>query len=73
MPQSNADFWTKKFDRNVARDHAAQRALRRLGWAVAVVWECETKDMETAGRKLRKKLAASRRKWSRRRESGKEG
>jgi len=39
-PGSNASFWQKKFDRNVARDYAQKLALRNLEWRVAVMWEC---------------------------------
>jgi len=40
-PTSNRKFWTDKFDRNVKRDRKNKRALKRLGWKVLVVWECE--------------------------------
>ena len=40
-PKSNIEFWHKKFDTNVKRDRRNQRALRRLGWKVIVVWECQ--------------------------------
>ncbi|QNQ09645.1 very short patch repair endonuclease [Sphingomonas alpina] len=39
-PGSNAEFWQKKFDANVARDAAQKLALRDLDWRVAVMWEC---------------------------------
>ncbi|HEX6987179.1 MAG TPA: hypothetical protein VF170_17500, partial [Planctomycetaceae bacterium] len=35
-------FWLAKFARNVARDRRAAGQLRRLGWGVMVVWECQT-------------------------------
>jgi DNA mismatch endonuclease, patch repair protein len=40
-PASNVTFWRKKFDENVARDRRNIRALRRAGWRVFVVWECQ--------------------------------
>jgi DNA mismatch endonuclease (patch repair protein) len=40
-PKSNVDFWTEKFRQNVKRDSRNRRELRRLGWRVLVVWECE--------------------------------
>ncbi len=40
-------FWTDKFSQNVARDHRNEDALKRLGWQVLVLWECETRN-ETA-------------------------
>jgi DNA mismatch endonuclease (patch repair protein) len=44
MPKTNEAFWAKKFAANVARDNMAREALMSLGWRVAVIWECETKD-----------------------------
>jgi G:T-mismatch repair DNA endonuclease (very short patch repair protein) len=31
----------EKLEGNAARDIVHQRALRKLGWKVVVVWECE--------------------------------
>jgi len=43
MPKSNVEFWTKKFERNVARDIKEHSALEASGWHVIVVWECEVR------------------------------
>lgn len=43
-PRSHTEYWTKKFDVNVARDREAVAALEACGWNVHVIWECETKD-----------------------------
>jgi len=51
-PSTRRDYWQAKFDRNVARDAAAQAALEEAGWDVLVVWECETKDEEALRRTL---------------------
>lgn len=40
-PSSNAEFWQKKFDENVARDRRVARQLRKEGWRVFVMWECQ--------------------------------
>ncbi len=40
-PKSNTRFWMEKFKRNVARDVVVKSALRKLGWRVMTVWECE--------------------------------
>lgn len=42
-PKSNSEFWLQKFAKNVERDKRNRRDLRRLGWKVVVVWECELK------------------------------
>lgn len=39
-PESNADFWNAKLDRNIERDRAALSALSAEGWRTFVVWEC---------------------------------
>src|ERR1700677_1546207 len=40
------DYWTTKFDVNVARDSRAQSALEAAGSKVSIVWECETRDAQ---------------------------
>ncbi len=42
-PKSNKDYWEPKLARNRARDIRNQERLRRLGWQVHVVWECQLK------------------------------
>jgi DNA mismatch endonuclease (patch repair protein) len=42
-PASRVDYWSAKFARNVARDRRNLRKLRRMGWSVLVVWECQTR------------------------------
>ncbi len=41
MPASRVEFWRDKFDTTVKRDARAQADLRRAGWTVLVIWECE--------------------------------
>lgn len=43
MPKTNVAFWENKIRQNTTRDRCNIAALRRLGWSVAVVWECELK------------------------------
>lgn len=45
-PKSNAAFWSEKFARNRARDAKAIALLRRQGFRVALVWECEVDAAE---------------------------
>jgi DNA mismatch endonuclease (patch repair protein) len=43
----------KKLEGNAARDRLRQRVLKKMGWRVVVVWECETeKGLERLGRRL---------------------
>ena len=41
LPKSNVEYWTEKFERNVARDRKKEDCLVRLGWDVHTIWECE--------------------------------
>lgn len=41
VPKSNTAFWEEKFARNLARDRRIRTELKKLGWRVLVVWECE--------------------------------
>jgi DNA mismatch endonuclease, patch repair protein len=43
-PKSNIPFWRAKFEANVARDREATVELKRRGWLVSIIWECETYD-----------------------------
>ncbi|MHC8345550.1 very short patch repair endonuclease [Pseudomonas sp. RT6P73] len=52
-PKSRLDFWLPKLARNVERDLATQQALHALGWRVAIVWECHTKDREFLRNEIR--------------------
>ena len=43
-PASNRQFWADKLGGNVARDKRVRRLLRKAGWNVIVVWECQTRS-----------------------------
>jgi len=43
-PKSNRAFWNAKFKQNVVRDSKNKRKLKRLGWRILVIWECQTTD-----------------------------
>ena len=60
MPATNTEFWEAKFAGNRKRDRAAILALRRAGWHVAVIWECQTRDAATLVTRVEKILAAAR-------------
>jgi len=55
-PKTRRKFWREKFEGNVERDRIVQRKLRKLGWKVVVVWECETGSEKDLKRRLEKKL-----------------
>ncbi|MTE02128.1 DNA mismatch endonuclease Vsr [Paracoccus sp. YIM 132242] len=51
-PLANANYWSTKLDRNMARDVEVRKQLEELGWRVLVVWECETRDVNALGKRL---------------------
>lgn len=40
-PKNNAAFWRRKLAANQARDRKVNRTLRRAGWRVVRIWECD--------------------------------
>ncbi|MBM2575366.1 DNA mismatch endonuclease Vsr [Jannaschia sp. Os4] len=52
IPKTNIDFWKAKLARNVERDRQAVSLLETAGWAVLVVWQCETKDQRALAERL---------------------
>jgi DNA mismatch endonuclease (patch repair protein) len=51
-PKDNADYWTKKRERNIARDKTVTQTLQNKGWTVIRLWECELKDEKLLDEKL---------------------
>jgi DNA mismatch endonuclease (patch repair protein) len=43
MPKNNQAFWKTKFEGNRRRDARAVSTLRRAGWRVFTIWECDMK------------------------------
>ena len=40
-PSSNTGFWKDKFEATIARDSRNVAAIKKAGWNVITVWECE--------------------------------
>ena len=61
IPASRRKYWIAKIERNAARDRRTRRALRRLGWRVLTIWECQTKPrhLDRLAARLSAFLAAS--------------
>ncbi len=52
VPKSNTSFWTGKLADNRRRDARKAIALRRLGYRVLLVWQCELKDPGAIARRF---------------------
>jgi len=54
VPKSNKVYWVDKIEKNKARDKLNISKLKKLKWKIFVVWECETKNIEKLGNRLKK-------------------
>jgi len=52
LPTTNPEFWRKKTEGNKARDRRVARKLRRMGWGVLVVWQCQTSNLDSLSKRL---------------------
>lgn len=44
VPKTNTDFWMNKITGNITNDSKVIQALKKFGWKVIIVWECELKN-----------------------------
>ena len=58
IPKTRTAWWRKKLEGNAARDKRHAGALRRLGWRVITIWECQTEKPERFVSRLQKLLAS---------------
>lgn len=54
-PKTRPDFWRNKIESNLARDGKAIASLRKMGWKVHVIWECDLRKFpeKTTGKVAR--------------------
>lgn len=57
LPKSNLGYWLPKLQRNVERDRRNERALRKAGWTLVVVWGHE--GIEEAADRVERLVRAS--------------
>jgi len=41
LPATNAEFWEKKLSANIERDKRTIERLKKEGWNIIVLWQCE--------------------------------
>lgn len=41
IPKTRTEFWVEKFEKNARNDELNQEKLKKLGWNVIIIWECE--------------------------------
>jgi DNA mismatch endonuclease (patch repair protein) len=51
-PTSNREYWDSKLEKNMRRDRIASAKLRRQGWSVLSIWECQTRKEKSLAHRL---------------------
>ncbi len=44
IPKSRCNYWFPKLQKTVVRDKAHKKHLKKLGWKVYVIWECQINE-----------------------------
>lgn len=58
FPKTNVGFWRNKFDKNIERDKTKSSELRKMGWKVVTIWECQIKnDIQTCVKIIKKTIS----------------
>ncbi len=45
-PKSNEVYWKQKLEGNRERDETNKSELRKKGWKVLTIWECQTRNLQ---------------------------
>jgi len=53
LPKSRLDYWKPKIAANKARDRKQVRALRKTGWSVMIVWQCQLRNNDLFEARIR--------------------
>lgn len=56
QPKSQTYFWQSKLEQNKSRDLTVSNALRKQGWKLLIIWECQLKSIEKLKTKIRRFL-----------------
>lgn len=56
-PKSKLGFWVPKLNANRDRDAENIKALRKSGWKVKIIWECQTKNVTRVRKNIERFLA----------------
>lgn len=55
IPMTNTEYWKKKIEGNITRDIINIKAIKKRGWQVLNIWECQIS--ETSINKLHKRIS----------------
>jgi DNA mismatch endonuclease (patch repair protein) len=57
LPQTNHEFWENKIQKNIERDKSKQKELKKLGWKIITVWQCQIKSRELFEKTMKRTVA----------------
>lgn len=60
MPKTRVAFWKRKLEGNRKRDSRNQNKLRKEGWRLLVIWDCQLKDVAAVTRTVKRFLGRTR-------------
>ena len=52
LPSTNKKFWNDKIKSNISRDRKNISILKKMGWQVVVVWQCQLNTLRKFGRAI---------------------
>lgn len=52
LPKSNREFWENKVQYNQNRDERNFTELKKMGWEVILIWQCELKNKKLTDQKI---------------------
>lgn len=52
IPKTRVEYWQPKLAKNKYRDEKNRRKLKRLGWQLLNIWECEVSDIPNLSRRV---------------------
>ncbi len=60
VPKTRTKWWLNKINSNIANDTKAEKALKKEGWKIINLWECDLRPIkiEMTFSRLSKKLAS---------------
>jgi len=53
VPKNNREYWETKIARNRERDRQHNEDLKREGWRVFVIWECQIREPEAVAERIK--------------------
>jgi DNA mismatch endonuclease (patch repair protein) len=59
LPKTHVDYWLKKLNSNKARDARNRSHLRKAGWKVLTLWECQLSNFDSLLRRVERFLESS--------------